>query len=216
MSTICIVQARMGSSRFPEKAIKKISRFMLIEWVLKRVKKSKKIKKIVLATTNLKQDDKLIKIAKKNNISFFRGSKKDVLSRFYQVALIHKPKLIVRVCADNPFVDPILLDKLVREFEYKNFDYAFNHQSKLKNKCADGFGGEIMNFEVLERLNVGVKKLSLREHVTLYIWKNMKKFKIQSISSPKNISFETLDKNYSILLRCYYIGWNFIWLWRFI
>ena len=62
MSTICIVQARMGSSRFPEKAIKKISRFMLIEWVLKRVKKSKKIKKIVLATTNLKQDDKLIKI----------------------------------------------------------------------------------------------------------------------------------------------------------
>ena len=49
-----------------------------------------------------------------------------------------------------------------------------------------------MNFEVLERLNVGVKKLSLREHVTLYIWKNMKKFKIQSISSPKNISFPKL------------------------
>jgi len=192
MNTLCIIQARIGSSRFPGKMTKKIANLMIIDWVIKRVKKSKKLKKIILATSKLKADDKLIEIAKKNKITSFRGSSEDVLGRFYKAALTYKPKFIVRICADNPFVDPFLLDKLVSEFKYKRFDYAFNHQSKLNNKCADGFGAEIMNFQVLKKLNKVVKKISQREHVTLYIWKNMKKFKIQSINSPKKISFPKL------------------------
>lgn len=182
----------MGSTRLPGKALKKLSNLMVIEWVLKRVKKSKNINKIILATTKLKEDLKLIKIAKKNKISYFRGNNKDVLKRFYNAAQKYNPKFVVRVCADNPFVDPLMLDKLVQSFKPKNFDYGFNHQSKLKNYCADGFGAEIFSFNLLKRLNNLVAKPSLREHVTLYIWRNRKKFKIQSVYPSKKLLFPNL------------------------
>lgn len=192
MKTLCIIQARMGSTRLPGKALKKLSNLMVIEWVLKRVKKSKNINKIILATTKLKEDLKLIKIAKKNKISYFRGSNKDVLKRFFNAAQKYNPKYVVRVCADNPFIDPRMLDKLVQSFKPKNFDYAFNHQSKLKNYCADGFGAEIFSFDLLKRLNILIANPSLREHVTLYIWRNQKKFKIQSVYPSKKLLFPNL------------------------
>ena len=74
----------MGSERFPGKVLKKISDVSLIEWVIRRVKKSKKIKKIILATTKNKKDDVLKKIAIKNKVSIFRGESRDVLGRFYE------------------------------------------------------------------------------------------------------------------------------------
>ena len=192
MKTLCIIQARAGSTRFPGKTLKKLSNLMVIEWVLKRVKKSKRINKIVLATTKLKEDLKLTKIAKKNKIAYFRGSNKDVLKRFYNAAQKYNPKFVVRVCADNPFIDPLMLDKLIQSFKPKNFDYGFNHQSKLKNNCADGFGAEIFSFNLLKKLNYSVTKPSLREHVTLYIWRNQKKFKIQSIYPSNKLLFPNL------------------------
>ena len=67
---VVIVQARMGSERFPGKMLKKISDVSLIEWVIRRVKKSRKIKKIILATTKNKKDDVLKKIAIKNSANY--------------------------------------------------------------------------------------------------------------------------------------------------
>ena len=192
MKTLCIIQARMGSKRFRGKALKKLTNLMVIEWVLKRVKKSKHINKIVLATTKLNEDLKLIKIAKKNKIAYFRGNNKDVLKRFYNAAQKYNPKFVVRVCADNPFIDPLMLDKLVQSFKPKNYDYGFNHQSKLENHCADGFGAEIFSFNLLKKLNTLVVKPSLREHVTLYIWRNQNKFKIQSVYPSKKLLFPNL------------------------
>ena len=64
-----------------------------------------------------------------------------------------------------------MLDKLVQSFKPKNYDYGFNHQSKLENHCADGFGAEIFSFNLLKKLNITVKNFFLREHGPLYIWK---------------------------------------------
>ena len=85
-NTVAIIQARMGSKRLPGKMLKKLSKFSLIEWSVLRIMQSKKINKIVLATTNLKKDDLLVKVAKKYKISIFRGSEKDVLGRFFKAA----------------------------------------------------------------------------------------------------------------------------------
>ena len=87
---ILIIQARTGSTRFPGKMLKKISNLSLIEWVIKRVKKTKKLKKIIIATTKKKNDDILKKIAKKNKIFIFRGSTKNVLNRYYEAAKYFK------------------------------------------------------------------------------------------------------------------------------
>ena len=105
INTLGIIQARTGSTRLPDKMLKKINGSMLIEWEKKKTKKLKKIDKIILATTTEKKDLRLVKIAKKNKIGFFRGSNKDVLTRFYKASLRYKSKKIIRICADNPFID---------------------------------------------------------------------------------------------------------------
>ena len=79
---------------------------------------SKKINKIILATSILKKDDALTKVAKKYKINIFRGSEKDVLGRFFEAAKKVKAKNIIRICADCPFIDPGELDKLIRIFYY--------------------------------------------------------------------------------------------------
>jgi len=187
-----IIQARMGSSRYPGKVLKKISNISLIEWVIKRVKNSKKIKKIILATTSNKVDDVLVKIAKKNKILIYRGKNKNVLNRFYETAKKYKINTIVRVCADNPFVDSDQIDLLVSMYKKKNYDYICNHQNKLNSNYADGFGAEIFSFSILEKMHTFVKNKSQREHITKYIWDNLNKFKILSIRAPKSLAYPKL------------------------
>ena len=118
-NVVAIVQARVGSERLPGKILKKISNLSLIEWVIKRLKKSKKIKKIILATTRFKSDDILKKVAKKNRVSIYRGKSNDVLSRFYQAAKKSKSNTIIRVCADNPFIDYEQINLLIKIFFIK-------------------------------------------------------------------------------------------------
>jgi len=185
IETLAIIQARLGSKRLPKKMKMKILNLSLIDWVIKRVKKSKKITKIVLATTTLAEDNFFEKIAKKHKINIYRGSAKDVLSRFYKASLKYKPKKIVRVCGDNPFVDPDFLDDLITNFSSKKYDYGFNHQSKFKIKCVDGFGAEIFNFSTMEKLYFNIKNKLYREHVTLGLLKKKHKYKIQFIKPKK-------------------------------
>ena len=87
---IAIIQARMNSSRLPGKMFKKIGKYSIIEWVIKRLKKIKSIDRIILATSKKKIDRKLKIISKKLNIDYFAGSEKDVLGRFVAMSKIPK------------------------------------------------------------------------------------------------------------------------------
>lgn len=189
-----IIQARVGSNRLPYKVGKKILNLFLIEWVIVRLKKSKKIRKIILATTKKKQDEFLIKIAKKHKIFIYRGSEKNVLNRIYSAAKFYKSDLIIRVCADNPFIDPKEVDFLIKKFNYKKkvYHYGFNHQDRLNTSYADGFGAEIIKFNTLEKLNKIVKKQNQKEHVTQYIWDNLKNFKVLALKAPKKLAYPNL------------------------
>ena len=192
MCVTAIIQARTGSQRLPKKVLKKIANISLIEWVIKRVKKSKKINSIVLATTKFKKDNILEKIALKNKIQIFRGDSQDVLKRFYEAANLKKADTIIRICGDNPFIDPEQIDILVKKFKTKKFDYACNHQNKLNSNYADGFGAEIFTFKLLKKMNTIVRKKAQREHVTKYIWDNIKRFKILSVVAPAKLAYPNL------------------------
>ena len=110
---IAIIQARMNSSRLPGKMFKKIGKYSIIEWVIKRLKKVKSIDRIILATSKKKIDRKLKIISKKLNIDYFAGSEKDVLGRFVATVKDTKDGNIIRICADNPFIDPTEIKKLI-------------------------------------------------------------------------------------------------------
>ena len=109
-----IIQARLGSTRFPNKMIKKIGNQAIIEILIKRLKQSKFINNIILATTEKKHDDKLDLLARKNKIRVFRGSEDNVLERFYKASKSTKSDYIIRICGDCPLLDPKIIDKLIK------------------------------------------------------------------------------------------------------
>ena len=123
-----IIQARMGSSRLPGKAMMKLEDKSLLEHVVLRVKKSKKIDEIILATTKKSEDDVLVDLCKKLKVLTFRGSEQNVLSRFYFAAKYFNANIIVRITADDPFKDPSIIDSVINKFiVHKKYDYVSNN-----------------------------------------------------------------------------------------
>jgi|TARA_Y100000294_G_scaffold155576_1_gene155931 spore coat polysaccharide biosynthesis protein SpsF len=190
-----IIQARTGSTRLPGKMIKKLGNERVIEWVIKRLKKSKKLHQIILATSTRHEDRKLIEIAKKNEISFFAGSAKNVLKRFYEAAKKFKIENIVRICADNPFISSSEVDLLIGTFINNNRKFSFNHRSFQKFMYADGFGAEIIAFEDLKTVYEKAFLNKHKEHVTLYLWENYKNYELIPAKTgiPKNKRYLRAD-----------------------
>ena len=110
---IVIIQARLTSKRFPNKVISDLSGVTLIERILQRVNKVKKIGKIIIATTKRKDDDILVNIAKLNKVEVFRGSENDLVDRYYQAIKGKNVSHILRLPADNPIPDPREYNRLI-------------------------------------------------------------------------------------------------------
>jgi glutamate-1-semialdehyde 2,1-aminomutase len=110
---LAIIQARTNSTRFPNKILKKIGKLSLIEILYNRISMSKRIDQTVVATTSSYLDDSLIKILKKNQINYYRGSESDVLKRYYLTAKKFKADVVVRITADCPLVDPNIVDDVI-------------------------------------------------------------------------------------------------------
>ena len=172
--------------------VKTFGGYPLLEWVLIRLSRAKSIDKVVLATSDLSKDDELLAIADNLGISVFRGSETNVLDRFSRAALHHKADVVVRVCADNPFVDHEEIDRLVNFYFSTTCDYACNHQERLGNQYADGFGAEILSNALLQKIADNASDLRHREHVTLYLWENSNEFLLSTVTPPKELAFPGL------------------------
>ena len=119
---ICIVQARKNSIRLPYKVLIKIKNKSILEILLLRLKKSKGINQIILATSNKNENKELAKIAKKINTKIFYGSENNVLDRYYKCSKKYNGEIIVRVTGDCPLVDARLVDKMISFFEKNKYD----------------------------------------------------------------------------------------------
>ena len=182
-NTVAIIQARLTSSRFPNKILQKIENITLIELLISRLKKSKYLDKIVLAIPKNKKN-KLLRNKIKKNIDIFAGSEKDVLDRYFQAAKKFKAKTIVRICGDCPLIDPKVVDKIVNFYQKNDFDYVSN---TIKPTYPDGLDVEVFNFDTLRKTWIKAKSKTEREHVTQYIIQN-KKFKKKNILYKENLS----------------------------
>ena len=180
----CIIQARTGSARLPKKVIQKIdNNLTVLDYVIDQVKYSQKIEKIIVATTDLIEDDLICKYANLQKIECFRGSSEDVLDRFYQCAKKYSAKTIVRITADNPLIDPNIIDKVINE--YNKCDFITN---TLERTFPYGTEVEVFSFVSLEKAWENAKKPSEREHVTPFIRNPKNKFVLKNIKNQKNIS----------------------------
>jgi spore coat polysaccharide biosynthesis protein SpsF len=190
--TVAIVQARMGSQRFPGKMLARLGPYPLLQWVLQRASLANGIDEVILATSVHERDDLLVELAAGLGIPVCRGSEEDVLGRFTGAADSARADWVVRICADNPFVDPGELDRLVAFFAEHPCDYACNHLDRLGSGYTDGFGAEILSAALLRRLAEKAGERRYREHVTLYLWEHSERYDLRAVPAPEELRFPQL------------------------
>ncbi len=177
--TIAIVQARLGSTRLPFKMMLSLHGKPIIEWVIRRVQKSKLLDDVIVAIPVTEDNDLLEKFILELGVKVYRGSEGNVLERFYKSVESENCKQIVRICADNPLIDGNEIDNLIRFYQNNPCDYAYNHIPK-NNNYPDGFGAEIITFEILKHLYEVVDTQHHKEHCLSYITENSDKFDIKT------------------------------------
>tara|TARA_B100001093_G_C26723269_1_gene968796 strand:- start:515 stop:1255 length:741 start_codon:yes stop_codon:yes gene_type:complete len=184
-----IIQARVGSTRLPGKVLKKIGDKTILEFLIDRVRLSKTIDQIIIATSNNPSDEKIVKLCQKLNTNCFIGDEKNVLRRYHDCALKYKATTIIRVTSDCPFIDPLLIDEMLLNYSRENCDYMSNTTPPECSLWPDGSDIEIFSLDALKKSYKECKDEKEREHVTFYIWKNKKtNFKILRFKNKKNLS----------------------------
>ena len=184
MATV-IIQARTSSKRFPNKVLKKLFDRQILYFLYLRLKKSKIIKKIIVSTSNLKVDKKIIKICRKNKILFFKGSHKNVVSRLYLTAKKFNLNFFVRINADSPVLDMSLVNKGIKIYKSKKVDLVTNVFPRSYPK---GQSVEVIRTSALKKILKKSLEQDDKEHVTRYIYKNPEKFKIINFKNKINKS----------------------------
>jgi glutamate-1-semialdehyde 2,1-aminomutase len=172
-----IIQARLSSKRFPNKVLKKIANYTIMEIILKRLERTKLPEKIIFSIPSNKRNkylyNHLIKI--KANVEV--GSEDNVLKRFLLTAKKNNLNTIVRITGDCPLADPKLVDKFIKYFLNSKIDYLRTSPKTYP----DGFDIEVFSIKVLEKVSRLARKKYDLEHVTSYIRNNKKKFSIEEL-----------------------------------
>ncbi len=179
-----ILQARPGSTRMPEKVILPFYQGQsILDLLLEKVKKLGIPS--VLATTVNPSDDRICTLADKHEVPVFRGSENDVLDRFIQAAQQMGFSKIIRVCADNPFLDLAGMQRLITEFNQSDADYLSFQLAGGKPSILTHFGfwTEAVRLEALEKAQKLTNEKLYHEHVTNFVYGNPELFKVQFIQA---------------------------------
>ena len=202
-----IIQARTASTRLPGKILKELpygGGVTVLQQVIRRLKKSKRLGDIVVATTTDEIDRKIVGLAEKENIKWFRGSSDDVLGRHYLAAEENGLDIIVRITSDCPCIDSEIVDLAVEKHLAAKADFT---STALNRTFPRGLDVEILSFEALKKAYSEAVETYEREHVCPYIYKSKPQlFKICDIPAPEKFYGPdiriTLDTNEDYALLC--------------
>ena len=211
MRVVCIMQARVGSSRLPGKVLKEICGKTVLEHDINRLRKVRNIDEIVIATTTEEKDIEIVNEAKRLGVKYFRGSEDDVLSRYYLAAKENEADAVVRVTSDCPCIDFNVTEDIINFYLKNNekYDYVSN---TLDRTYARGLATEVFSFKVLEEAYLNAKEGFEKEHVTPYIWENdnyrVYQYKDKDNNSNLRLTLDTIEdlelltKLYKELYQC--------------
>ncbi len=190
MKTVAIVQSRVGSTRLPGKALLELAGQPMILFMLERIKQSKTLSQIVVATGVGRENDALEKTVRKAGFEVFRGSEDYVLAHYAGAARLHKADIIVRLTGDCPLMDPKMVDRLVQEREKGGYDYVTNVKPPT---WPDGLDVSVFTRKLLEDADRQATKKSDREHVVPWMWRMTPleggtQYKSFNVASPKDLS----------------------------
>jgi len=172
-----IIEARMSSSRLPGKVMLEVLGKPLLEHLINRLNRLKKINRIIVATTKKKTDEKIINLAKRLSINYFRGSENDVLGRVVSAGKKYNVKNVINITSDCPILDTQILNRMICIFEKNKFDCVSN---SFVRSYPDGMDATICKFNALKYSDKFGKTPEYREHTTLFIHHNPKIFKTKN------------------------------------
>ncbi len=182
LKTIVIIQARMGSSRLPGKVLMPLGKSIVLDYVVKRCKRIKEVSEVIVATSTLEQDDAIARWCEESQVSYFRGSEDDVLSRYVQCANQSKPDYVIRVTSDCPFVDYEMASEMIQQMKTCPSDYV-----KVKGQLPRGLVVEMFAYSTLKYIDKHGTEPRHREHVTYYGYEFPHEFKTTVYNAPKVI-----------------------------
>ena len=188
MKTIIIIQARMGSSRLPGKILMPLGDSVVLDYVVSRCKQVRKVSDVIVATSALPQDDAVEEWCRKNNVSFFRGSEDDVLSRYVDAAKPYAPDCVIRVTGDCPFVDYQLTDTFIEAMERNPSKDLVVWEGELPR----GLVAEVLTYDALLQIDREGQEPRHREHVTYYAHEFPGKYSRTVVPVPEPLRFPKL------------------------
>lgn len=187
MKVVAVVQARMGSSRFPGKVLKEILGKPMLWHLINRLKHARLVNKIIIATSDNDGDKPIIEFAKDNGVDYYAGSELDLVDRLYQAAKRFGADAIVRITGDCPLVDPALVDNVIKTYldNEDRFDYVSNVTPRT---YPDGLDTEIFSFRALKRAWEEVEDPFRREWITTNFFEHPEKYRLGNVEHSEDLS----------------------------
>ena len=182
---LAVLQARCSSTRLPGKVLKPILGTPMLLKQVERIKRSKLIDLLLVATSVEPSDDQIAQLCAKHAIDCFRGSLEDVLDRFYQAVERHNPGHVVRITGDCPLIDPEIIDQTIELHLRGQYDYTSNC---LERTYPHGLDVEVFTAASLEAAWREAALPYEREHVTPYLKEHPELFKIGSLKNSVDLS----------------------------
>ena len=180
-----IIQARLGSTRLPGKILKPFHDDKCILDILIDKLHQASDAKVIVATSTSKNNDALVEHLKQNEELYYRGSENDVLDRFIKAAKKFHVDGIIRICSDNPFIDPDGIKALIEKARHSEAQYiGFRINGLPSIKTHFGFWGEFVTLDALKKVADSTDDLPAHEHVTIHIYSHPEEYQCEWIDCP--------------------------------
>jgi spore coat polysaccharide biosynthesis protein SpsF len=177
---VATIEARMTSSRLPGKVLLPAAGKPLLELMVERLRRTRHLDEIVIATTEDASSDPLQALAERLGIGCFRGSEDDVLARVLGAAQAYDADLIVELTGDCPLIDPALVDHVIERHREGGADYTAN---VLEKTYPLGFAVQVFPTAVLAEVASLTDDPADREHVSLYIYEHPERYRLRNVVS---------------------------------
>ncbi|MBT3172097.1 MAG: glycosyltransferase family protein, partial [Rhodospirillaceae bacterium] len=181
MTNVAIIQARMGSSRLPGKVLQDLGGRPALEWVVCAARAVPGIEEVAIATSDAAGDDQLAEWCAGAGVACVRGSEQDVLARYADAIRQLDARIVMRLTADTPFLDPAVCGQVLWLFESSGADYASNVDPTV---WADGLDCEVFSADALLAAAEAASRPFEREHVTPYLRHNRRRFSVRGLPCP--------------------------------
>jgi spore coat polysaccharide biosynthesis protein SpsF len=192
---VLILQARMGSTRLPNKSTLPLAGAPLVSRIVERLQRCARVDDLVLATTQRSDDDVLESLSRDIGVHVFRGSENDLVDRYYKAAIEFSADLVVRLPADNPAVEPSEVDRIIDYHLQSDLDFSSNIIDFMGNRYPDGIGAEVFDLSSLEWVWRETHDPFHREHLAtnFYDYIGQKpaptnRFRVGTVSCPEEFS----------------------------